>query len=228
MSNWNLGCSRCLLSLVLSPFTFAKRLAPFILWSGSHRQQQGFPFTFPSQGWGDSALSAPSGTQVLQRCVQPGCHCATCSSNSCSFGIKLVFADAFPQKGRDQGHLCVTDRSVLQPSAAQKQNAEGRFSLLLPQCLAWLMYNALQGGHCTDLCPGPLSQFAEFPVSVCGSRDVVTRLSGDLVHVTIFGVHCVSWQYASEQWSDLLLTFLRVILCRPRSVTTWNCSNFFP
>lgn len=54
------------------------------------------------------------------------------------------------------------------------------------------MCKALQGRQCQCLCPGPLSQFAEFSVSVCGSRDVAAPLSGVLVHVTVLGVHYVS------------------------------------
>lgn len=187
------------------------------------------------------SLLRAEGTPLSQPLLAPRCSSAVPSlgatvpsapvNDTCSFGIKLVFADAFPQKGEDTGPLCVTDRvllvAVLQPSAAQRQKAQEWFSLLLPQCPAWLMYKALQGGQCMDPRPGPLSQLAEFPVSVCGGRDVVTPLSGVLVHVTILGVHYVSWQYVSEQLSDLLLTFLCVMLCRIRSVTTWNCSNFF-
>lgn len=82
-------------------------------------------------------------------------------------------------------------------------------------------------GSCQDLCPGPVSQFSEFSVSVSGSRGVVTSVSGILVHVTILGVHYVSWQCVSEHLSDLLLTFLCVILYKLRSVTKWKCSNFF-
>lgn len=143
------------------------------------------------------SLLRAEGTLLSQPLLAPRCSSAVPSlgatvpsapvSNICSFGIKLVFADAFPQKGKDWGHLCVTDRvlpvAVLQPSAAQKRKAEDWFSLLLPQCPAWPIYKALQGGQCMGLCPGPLSHFTDFPVSVCGSRDVVTPLSGVLVHL---------------------------------------------
>lgn len=70
----------CLLSYHYSPLWRDWFHLPFILWSGSPRQQQGFPFPFPSQGWRDPALTAPSCTQVLQCCALPGCHCGICSS----------------------------------------------------------------------------------------------------------------------------------------------------
>lgn len=50
------------------------------------------------------------------------------AGNTCSYGIELVFADAFPQKGKNQGTFVLLMGScqwaVLQPSAAQEKAEE--------------------------------------------------------------------------------------------------------